>query len=82
MSAHWREGERPRQPEAWEGIVIWARRWLLVAFGLPVAAWVLDRGAELVEERRGRSDLTQGMHGVADRMRGFRNGGRRQRRRR
>jgi hypothetical protein len=54
-------------------LATWTKRWLLVAVGVPVAAWVLDRGADVVEDRRGDSDLTRGMHGVAERMRGFRN---------
>jgi hypothetical protein len=50
----------------------WGKRWLLVIVGLPVAAWALDQTAHVVEERKGRSDLTTGMHGVADRLRRFR----------
>jgi hypothetical protein len=50
----------------------WAKRWLVVVIGLPVGAWLLDQVADLVEERKGRSDVTQGMRGVAERLRRFR----------
>ena len=51
------------------------KRWLLVVVGLPVAAWLLDRTADRMEQRKGGSDVTQGMHGVADRLRRFRRAG-------
>ena len=50
----------------------WGKRWLIVMIGLPVAAWLLDKGADVLAERSGDSDLTDGMHGVADRIRRFR----------
>ena len=36
-------------------------RWLLLTVGVPVGAWLLDRVAQEVEQRHGRSDLTRAM---------------------
>lgn len=35
------------------------RRWLIVAVGVPVAAWALDRLGEQLEARRGETTLSQ-----------------------
>jgi hypothetical protein len=54
----------------------WGKRWLIVVIGLPVAAWLLDQVADTVEERKGRSDVTKGMHGAAEQLRRLRRRGR------
>ncbi len=59
-------------------MMIWLRRWLLFAVGLPLAAWAIDKAADVLEERRGTSDVTKGLHGIAGKAREWR--GRRGRR--
>lgn len=67
-------------------IWVWAKRWLLLAVGLPLVAWVLDQVASSVEARKGETQMTRGLHGAAGKARSFRQGrgrrGRRGRRRR
>jgi hypothetical protein len=36
-------------------------RWLLLTIGVPVGAWLLDRIAQSVEQRHGRTDLTRAL---------------------
>jgi hypothetical protein len=61
-------------------IWVWAKRWLLMAIGLPVAAWLLDRFASSWESTRGQTGVTDKMHGAADWIRERRQGRRGRRR--
>lgn len=62
-------------------IWVWTKRWLLMVVAIPVVAWALDQVATRLEESRGETDVTRGMHGVAGRIRELRDGrGRRGRR--
>jgi hypothetical protein len=58
-------------------IWVWAKRWLLVAIGVPLVAYVLDGVADRLEARGGQSSTTRGMHSAADRIRRWREGRRR-----
>jgi hypothetical protein len=61
-------------------IIALAKRWLLFAIGIPLVAYVLDRLATTIEERKGEtavqdrsaSAASSGMHGVAGKIREFR----------
>lgn len=53
-------------------IVLWLRRWLLLAVGLPVLAWLLDRIGRGIEERSGSTGLTRVLRGAARNLRQFR----------
>jgi hypothetical protein len=53
-------------------IIALAKRWLLFAIGIPLVAYVLDRLATTIEERKGETAVTSGMHGVAGKIREFR----------
>jgi hypothetical protein len=55
-------------------IVLWIRRWLLLAVGLPVAAWLLERIGESIESSRGGSGLTRTLRSGAEKLREFRSG--------
>jgi hypothetical protein len=60
--------------------MVWVKRWALVAIGVPLVAWLLDTVADSVEQRRGETSATKGMHGVAQKARSWRDGRRRGRR--
>jgi hypothetical protein len=53
-------------------LMLWARRWLLLAVGVPVLAWILERVGQGMEERDGPTDLSRGLQGAAGRIRDFR----------
>jgi hypothetical protein len=52
--------------------MVWIKRWLLFAVGVPLVAWVLDRVATSLEASRGESEVTRGLHGVAGQARRWR----------
>lgn len=52
--------------------MVWLKRWLLLAIGLPLAAWAIDKVANRIEDTRGQSDVTRGMHGIAGKAREWR----------
>lgn len=60
-------------------VAIWIRRWLLLAVGLPLAAWALDKVRGRVEARRGQTGLTRRLERASGKLRDVR-GGRRRRR--
>lgn len=46
------------------------RRWMIVAVGVPVAAWTLDRLGERLEERHGETALTRAIGNAGDWLHG------------
>jgi hypothetical protein len=62
-------------------LMLWMRRWILLAIGLPLLAWLLDRLGQALEQRRGPTKAARGMQGAAGRIRQWReNRGRKGRR--
>ena len=55
------------------------RRWLLLAVGVPVAAWLMDRVGESMERRRGTSRTSRGLRQTSAWLRDARPGRRRRR---
>jgi hypothetical protein len=52
--------------------MVWIKRWMLFAVGLPLAAWAIDKVANRIEDTRGQSDVTKGLHGIAGKAREWR----------
>ncbi|HVM00250.1 MAG TPA: hypothetical protein VM324_13240 [Egibacteraceae bacterium] len=50
------------------------RRWVIVAVGVPVAAWTLDRLGERLEERGGETYLTKVIGNAGDWLHGQQRG--------
>lgn len=61
-------------------IMKWAKRWVLVAVGLPVAAWALDQAGDALEERKGSSSTSRRLHQAAGSVRDLRGKGKKGRR--
>jgi hypothetical protein len=57
------------------------RRWLLIAVGVPILAWVLDRLGAAIERRRRGSRAAGALRGASDQLRWWRSGRRRSGRR-
>jgi hypothetical protein len=53
-------------------IWVWIKRWALVAIGVPLLAKALDGAADRLEDSRGETSATRGMHGAAGTLRRWR----------
>jgi hypothetical protein len=60
---------KERQTTMWAFLSRRFRTWALLVVGVPVSAWVLDTVADRMEESRGETDMTRGLHGAGSWLR-------------